>query len=268
MHTMWKGSISFGLVNIPVKMYAATEEKNIRFRYLHEKCQTPIQTVRTCPHCQVEVPWNEVVKGYEYADGKFVLMEKEELEKLLPDENKAIEILDFVDLSEIDPIYFQKTYYLGGQDQNSKAYALLREALRKTGKIGVAQITIRSKQTLGVLRVLEDCLLLETIFYPDEIRAADQVPYVPAGQDLPVKELEMAEKLIENLTTPFDATKYKDEYRARVQEAVEQKIHGQQIVESPSPKPEKVVDLMEALKASLEATKPKKKTTRRKKATS
>lgn len=272
MHTMWKGSISFGLVNIPIKMYAATEEKNIRFRYLHKKCQTPVKSVRTCPNCNIEVPWEEVVKGYEYTDGKFVLMEKEELEKLSPDANKAIEILDFVDLEEIDPIYFQKTYYLGGQDNNNKAYALLREALRKTGKIGVAQITIRSKQTLGVLRVVDNCLVLETIFYPDEIRPANQVPYIPEGENLPDREMEMAEKLIENLTAKFDPGKYKDEYRERVQAAVEQKIHGKEIVEAPEAKPEKVVDLMEALKASLEATKPKKSsqktTSGRKKATS
>jgi DNA end-binding protein Ku len=265
---MWKGSISFGLVNIPVKMYAATEEKNIRFRYLHQKCKNPIQSVRTCPHCEQEVPWNEVVKGYEYADGKFVVMEKEELENLFPDANKAIEILDFVDLKEIDPIYFQKSYYLGGQDANHKAYALLREALRRTGKIGIAKITIRSKQTLGVLRVVDNCLVLESIFYPDEIRDSAQVPYVPEGEDLPQKELEMAEKLIENLTTQFDPSKYKDEYREKVQEAVEQKIHGQEVVVSPSPKPDKVVDLMAALQASLEATKPKKKTRRKKQASS
>lgn len=254
MHTMWKGSISFGLVNIPVKMYAATEEKNIKFRYLHNKCQTPIQTVRTCPHCQQEVPWNEVVKGYEYAEGKFVVMDEEELASLLPDPNKAIEILDFVDLNQIDPIYFQKTYYLGSPDQNNKAYALLREALKQSNKIGVAHVTIRSKRTLAVIRVYQNCLVMETIHYPDEVRDANIVPGVPGSIELPEKELQMAQQLIENLTTEFKPEQYQDEYRHAVETAIEKKISGQEVVEAPVRRPEKVIDLMEALKASLEAT--------------
>lgn len=254
MHTMWKGSISFGLVNIPVKMYAATEEKNIKFRYLHNKCQTPIQTVRTCPHCQQEVPWNEVVKGYEYAEGKFVVMDEEELASLLPDPNKAIEILDFVDLNQIDPIYFQKTYYLGSPDQNNKAYALLREALKQSNKIGVAHVTIRSKRSLAVIRVYQNCLVMETIHYPDEVRDANMVPGVPGLIELPEKELQMAQQLIENLTTEFKPDQYQDEYRHAVETAIEKKISGQEVVEAPARRPEKVIDLMEALKASLEAT--------------
>lgn len=272
MHTMWKGSISFGLVNIPVKMYAATEEKQIRFRYLHKTCRTPIQQVRKCPNCQIEVPWQDVVKGYEYADGRFVLMEKEELEELLPDTAKAIEILDFVDLPQIDPIYFQKSYYLGAQDANNKAYALLREALRQTNKIGIAKVTLRSKQTLAIIRVYDHCLLMETIYYPDEVRDVSLVPEVPGEIELAGKELEMAKQLIENLSTDFQPEKYRDEVRQAIQEAVEKKISGEEVVEAPAKRPEKVIDLMEALKASLEATAPKKggrkAGTKKKKATS
>jgi DNA end-binding protein Ku len=255
VHTMWKGSISFGLVNIPIKMYAATEEKQLRFRSLHKECQTPIQMARHCPHCKKEVPWGEVVKGYEYQEDKFVVMNKEEMEKLLPDQGKTIEILDFVDLKEIDPIYFQKTYYLGAQDAKSKAYALLREALKDSGKIGIAQITMRSKQTLAVVRVYEDCLVMETIFYPDEVRNAELVPDLPADLNLNEKELSMAHQLIEQLTTSFDPSKYQDEYREALKLAVEKKIQGEEIVEVKEIRNEKVVDLMEALKASLEATK-------------
>ncbi|WP_245739906.1 non-homologous end joining protein Ku [Thermoflavimicrobium dichotomicum] len=269
---MWKGSISFGLVNIPIKMYAATEEKDIRFRYLHKECRTPIQNVRMCPHCQKEVPWNEVVKGYEYSDGKFVLMESEELSGLLPNANKAIEILDFVELEEIDPIYFNKTYYLGAQDANNKAYALLREALKTSKKIGVAKVTIRSKQSLAVIRVYGNCLVMETIFYPDEIRDVAMVPGVPDEMELPDKELKMAHQLIENLTIPFDPEKYQDEYRQAIQQALEKKISAEEVVEAPERKPEKVIDLMAALQASLEATsttkKKTKRTPKRKKATS
>lgn len=259
MHTMWKGSISFGLVNIPVKMYAATENKDIRFRYLHKECQTPIKTVRTCPNCEREVPWEEVVKGFEYADGKFVVLEKEELDAIAPDPDKAIEILDFVELKEIDPIYFNKTYYLGAQDENNKAYALLRKALEETGKIGVAKVTIRSKQSLAVIRIYQSCIVMETIFYPDEVRNIKEVPNVPDNAKVTEKELKMATQLIEQLTIAFDPEKYKDEYRAAVQSAIEKKVSDEEIVESPQRRPEKVVDLMEALQASIDATKGKKK---------
>jgi DNA end-binding protein Ku len=270
MHTIWKGAISFGLVNIPVKMYAATEEKNIRFRLLHKECRTPVRMVRMCPTCGREVGADEIAKGFEYASGKFVIMEEEELAALAPEQNRSIEILDFVELKEIDPVYFDRTYYLGAQDQNNKAYALLREALRQTGKIGVAQVTIRSKLSLAVIRVYGDCLVMETIFYPDEVRDTAQVPFVPAGVELPEKELKMANQLIEQLTAPFDPEKYKDEYRQAVEEAVGKKMATEEVVEAPVRRPEKVVDLMEALQASLEATRTKRKKapTKKKKATS
>jgi DNA end-binding protein Ku len=267
MHTMWKGSISFGLVNIPVKMYAATEDKDIRFRYLHKECRTPVKMVRTCPHCNREVSWDEVVKGVEYAKGKYVILENDELEAVSPDPNRAIEIIDFVELKEIDPIYFDKTYYLGAQDENNRAYALLRQALKESGKIGVAKVTIRSKQSMAVIRVYGNCLVMETIFYPDEVRDYKQIPYVPEESELPEKELKMAVQLIEQLTTPFDPEKYKDDYRTALEEIIEKKIGEEETVEVQDRRPEKVVDLMEALQASLAATsgKGKKKGTRTKK---
>ncbi|MDR6224447.1 non-homologous end joining protein Ku [Desmospora profundinema] len=258
MHTIWKGSISFGLVHIPVKMYAATKEKGVSFRNLHRKCKTPIKYTRTCPHCETEVPWEEIVKGYEYADNQFVLMEKDELEAVMPENRKSIEILDFVQLEEIDPIYFDRTYYLGPGDHGDRAYALLREAMRETGRIGVAQITIRSKQSLAVVRVYEGCLVMETIYYPDEVRNAAAVPDVPGQTELPEKETTMAQQLIENLTTAFDPDRYQDTYRQAVEEVIEKKVKGEEVVEVPEKKPERVVDLMEALKASLEQSEGKK----------
>ena len=267
MHTIWKGSISFGLVNIPVRMYAATDEKQVSFRHLHRPCKTPIRYTRTCPTCNKEVSWDEVVKGYEYADGRFVLMEKEELESILPDNRRSIEILDFVDLKEIDPIYFDRSYYLGPGDTGERAYALLREAIESTGKIGVAQLTIRSKQSLAVVRSYRRALVMETIFYPDEVRSADRVPGLPEEAELPAKELEMARQLIENLSTSFDPQKYKDHYRESLEAVIDKKIRGEEIVEAPESRPEKVVDLMEALKASLEATQPKGKGKRKKRTT-
>ncbi|OYD09672.1 non-homologous end joining protein Ku [Paludifilum halophilum] len=258
MHTIWKGSISFGLVNIPVRMYSATKNKSVSFRNIHRPCKTPIQYTRTCPTCEKEVPWDEIVKGYEYADNQFVLMEKDELEAIQPKNRKSIEILDFVRLEEIDPIYFDKTYYLGPGDEGGKAYSLLREAMKDTGKIGVAQITIRSKQSLAVVRVFEQCLVMETIFYPDEVRKADQVPEVPTDLELPEKEMTMAQQLIENLTTEFEPEKYEDDYRKSLEEAIEKKVKGEEIVEAPERQPERVVDLMDALKASLEQSGTKK----------
>ncbi|MFC4078045.1 non-homologous end joining protein Ku [Salinithrix halophila] len=258
MHTIWKGAISFGLVNIPVKMFSATKDKSISFRNLHRKCKTPIQYTRTCPTCKTEVPWEEVVKGYEYADNQFVLMEKQEIESIMPENRKSIEILDFVRLEEIDPIYFDRTYYLGPGDNGNRAYALLRDAMQETGKIGVAQITIRSKQSLAVVRVYNQCLVIETIYYPEEVRDAGQVPEVPREIDLPEKEQKMAVQLIDNLTAEFDPEKYQDDYRRTLEEAIAKKVKGEEIVEAPERQPERVVDLMEALKASLEQSGTKK----------
>jgi len=255
VHTMWKGFISFGLVNIPVNMYAATEEKRLRFRYLHRKCQTPIQTVRKCPKCEQEIAWNEVVRGYEYQDGHYVLMEKDELDELLPDSKKAIEILDFVKLDEIDPIYFNKTYYLGAQEKSNKAYVLLRDALKTTGKIAIARVILRSKQTLAVVRVYQNCLVMETIFYPDEVRSIAQIPDLPEAPQLTEREETMAVQLIEQLTTTFQPENYQDTYREMLEERIQKKIHHEQVVEAPESKPEKVVDLMEALQASLNKVK-------------
>ena len=266
MHTIWKGSISFGLVNIPVRMFTATQSKSVSFRSLHKKCKTPIKYHRYCPTCEEDILWDEVVKGYEYADNQFVLMEKEELESILPEQRKSIEIMDFVKLEEIDPIYFDKTYYLGPGDNGDRAYSLLRDAMDKTGKIGVAKITIRSKQSLAVVRVYQNCLVMETIFYPDEVRDAGQIPDVPQNLDLPEKEMDMAEQLIENLTTQFDPDQYQDEYRQAVEEAIDKKIKGEEIVEAPEKQPERVVDLMDALKASLEESGRKKRKTGGKKA--
>lgn len=265
MHTIWKGSISFGLVHIPVKMFAATKEKGISFRNLHRKCKTPIKYTRTCPHCQMEVPLEEIVKGYEYADNQFVVMEKEELNAIMPENRKSIEILDFVRLEEIDPVYFDRSYYLGPGDHGDRPYALLREAMRDSGRIGVARMTIRSKQSLGVVRVYQGCLVMETIFYPDEVRQADAVPDVPGQTELPEKEMAMAQQLIENLTTSFDPGQYQDTYRQAVEEVIEKKVKGEEVVTVPEKQPERVVDLMEALKASLEQTGEKKRTGGRKK---
>jgi len=256
MQTMWKGSLSFGLVNIPVKMFASTENKDIRFKYLHAECGTPIKNVRTCPVCQREVAWEETARGYEYEPGRFVILSEEDLEELRPDLARTIDIVDFVNLSEIDPIYFDRTYYLSPQDTGTKAYVLLQRAMNDTGKIAVAKVSIRTKQSLAVVRVYRNLLVLETIFYPAEIRPVEQVPGLPQSAAVDEKELTMAVQLVENLTTAFDPTKYNDDYRAAVEELLQKKIEGEEITKAPIQPQGNIVDLMKALQASLDQTGP------------
>ncbi|MCE5168902.1 Ku protein [Paenibacillus profundus] len=256
MHTVWKGAISFGLVHVPVKMHTATEDKDISMRMIHKECGSPLSYVRSCPVCDKEVAWDEIIKGYEYEKGKFVLFDKDELEQLQEDANRAITILDFVDLKEIDPVYFQKTYYLSPDQAGSNAYQLLREALKETAKIGIAKVTIRAKSSLAAIRVIDNCLVMETMFYPDEIRALSQVPNVPEHVEVNPKELDMAKLLISQLSTEFEPEKYTDEYRARLLDQIQRKIAGQEVSAAPSVQPaDNIVDLMAALQASINAMK-------------
>lgn len=270
---MWKGSISFGLVNIPIKMFAATENKDVRFRYIHKECNTPIKYKKICPACNKEVKEDEIVKGFEYEPGHFVVISNEDLNSIKDEVNaKSIEIIDFVNLSEIDPIYFNKTYYLAPQDVVGKAYKLLRKAMEETGKIAIATITIRNKQSLAALRVYENVLVMETIFYPDEVRPISQVPGLPEDENVDEKELNIANQLIDNLTAEFNPTKYKDDYREAMIELINKKIAGKEIKVTKEAPERNVIDLMEALQASLKesktqkgkpATKKKKTTTKK-----
>ncbi|MDF2724679.1 MAG: repair protein [Paenibacillus sp.] len=255
MHTVWKGAISFGLVHVPVKMFSATEDKDISMKYIHTKCGTPLNYVRTCQHCEQAVEWEQIARGYEYEPGKFVLFDKEELDAL-SEASKEIKIIDFVDLTEIDPIYFQKTYYLAPGETGANAYSLLLEAMRQSGKIGIAKVSIRSKSSMAAIRVIQDCIAMETIFYPDEIRSITHVPNLPENPVVNEKELLMAKMLIEQLSTPFEPSKYKDDYREKVLNLIERKIAGEEVKIAPEAQKTNVIDLMAALQASLEAVKP------------
>ncbi|WP_010192313.1 non-homologous end joining protein Ku [Bacillus sp. m3-13] len=296
MHTMWKGSISFGLVNIPIKMYSATEDKDIKLRTLHKECHSPIKYEKVCPNCEKEVEQDDLVKGYEYVKGKYVILSDEELKQLKEEhEDKSVKIIDFVKLEDIDPIYFNRSYFLGPGENGSKAYSLLREALEDSKKIGVAEITIRSKQQLAIVRVYKDCLVMETVHYPDEVRNVGDVPSVPERKEVDKKELDTAITLIDQLTTEFDPEKYHDDYREAVLRLVQEKINKEEGTTTPTDSDKSnVVDLMSALQASIErtkdqsgksvkkktetkadatekntsSTKPKKRTTRKKKASS
>ncbi len=264
MHTMWKGTISFGLVNIPVKMFAATEDKDIKFRYIHNDCKTPIKYEKVCPTCNKEITQDDIVRGYEYEPGRFVVMDDKDIEALKHSTGRAIEILDFVDLREIDPIFFIKSYYLSPQDTGGKAYHLLREAMNRTGKIAVAKITIRDKQSLAALRVYKNLLIMETIYYPDEVRDIAQVPNIPEQVQLDEKELNMANQLIENLTMAFDPGKYTDDYRIELRELIQKKIEGDEVVVRQEAPQHNVIDLMQALQESLKQSEKKKAPTEEK----
>ncbi|MDN9010336.1 Ku protein [Brevibacillus laterosporus] len=252
MHTVWKGSISFGLVNIPVRMFTATEDRDIRFRQLHKECHTPIRYSKVCPTCDREVASDEIIKGYEYEKGNFVMIQDEDLDKIAPETKRAIEIVDFVQLSEIDPIYFDKCYYLSPQETGEKAYSLLRVALQQTGKIAIARITLRNKESLAVLRIYQNGMVLETIFYPDEVRSLAQVPALPqADAPLVESELAMAIQLVESMSRPFQPEQYQDTYRQHLQELITKKLEGKEVATAPSAPRANVIDLMQALKESL-----------------
>lgn len=257
MHTMWKGTISFGLVNIPVKMHAATENKDIKLRQLHKECQSPIKYERTCSTCDREVKNDEIVKAYEYAKDKFVVLDEDDLEALKKEQgDKAVEIVDFVQLEEIDPIYFEKSYFLSPNEGGGKAYGLLRSALKDTEKIGIAKMIIRSKEQLAVIRVYENTLVVETIHYPDEVRQVKDVPNVPEESNTVKQELDTAKMLIEQLTTKFAPEKYTDDYRTALLEIIEAKKNNEEVVVGETkPKSDNVTNLMDALQASLDKAK-------------
>lgn len=258
MHTMWKGSISFGLVNIPIKLHAATEDKDIKLRTLHKECHSPIKYEKVCSACDIEVKPEDIVKAYEYTKGKYVVLDEEELEKLRAEnEEKAVEIIDFVNIVEIDPIYFHKSYYMSPSEGGGKAYSLLRKALQESQKVGLAKIIIRAKEQLAVIRVYENTLVMETIHYPDEVRKAGDVPNVPNEDKVTQKELDTAIMLIDQLTSEFEPNKYTDEYRNALLELIESKRTGQETVTATEKAPaSNVTDLMAALQASIDRTKP------------
>jgi DNA end-binding protein Ku len=254
MRNLWKGAISFGLVNVPVKLYTATEKQEIKFNYLHEKCKTPIKYERRCPTCNVEVPSEEIVWGYEFEKGQYVVLKEEDFARIPDGGGKTIDIVDFVDLKEIDPIYFEKSYYLEPAQGGEKAYALLKRAMQETGKIAVAKVTIRSKESLAVLRVYQNALLMAVIFYPGEIRATAGLTGIQTEPALHENEIKMANSLIDNLSSHFDPQKYTNRYREDLMAVIQSKISGGEIAQTSGRESGKIIDLMDALRASIAAT--------------
>ena len=251
---MWKGAISFGLVTIPVAVYPATEEKTLRFNQLHDEDGGRIRYKRVCEKDGEEVTFEHIVKGYEVEKDRYVVLTDEDLNAIPVESSRAIDIHRFVDLDEIDPVMFKKSYYLVPEETGAKAYALLREAMADDGRVGIAKVSFRDKEHLAALRFKDEAFVLETMYWPDEIREADF-----GGVDVSAKirgqELEMAKQLIESLSGDWNPEEYSDEYREAMLQIVEAKLNGQEIeVVAPEPTA-KVVDLMEALKASVAAAK-------------
>jgi DNA end-binding protein Ku len=250
---IWKGAVSFGMVSIPIKLYTATEEKDVSFNLLHKKDGARIKQQRYCPEDDAVVEWNDVVRGYEIGPDQYVVMEPEDFEKVPVDTTHAIEITDFVPAAQIDPIYYQKTYYLEPDKIGAKPFALLREVLKDSSLVALAKVTLRQKEQLCTLRVFENTIALETMLYADEIRSAQDLD-VPEETAIGEKELAMAKSLVDMLTGDFEPEKYHDNYREALLELIERKAEGQEI-KRPAPVAGKVTDLMEALRASVEAAK-------------
>jgi DNA end-binding protein Ku len=258
---IWSGTISFGLVSVPVKMYSATESKELRFHFLDRRDLTPIGYDKVREDTGESVSPDEIVRGFEVEKGRYVPIEDEDLDRLDIELTHSIDILDFVDLDEIDPIYFRKGYYLMPQEGAEKPYRLLVKALEETGKVGVAKVVIRNKQHLAALRAHDGVLVLETMYYSDEVRQPESIDG-KSGR-LQKAELEMAKSLVENLSGSFKPEKYDDTYRKELLKLIRDKAKGRELPEPQTQEEGEVVDLMAALRESIAQTKKQKPKSRR-----
>ena len=251
--SMWRGVISFGLVNIPVRLYTAVRQNDIRFHLLHDQDKSRLQRRMVCPIEGREVPAEHVIRGYEVAPGRHVIVDEQELEALAPKASRAIEILHFVDLKDIDPVYYQKPYYLLPEEHAEKSFQLFLQALQRTKKVGIARFVMRNKEYLAAIRPSEGLLILETMYFADEIVSADRLEWEGVKARVGDRELKTAEQLVESLSSKFEPEKIHDEYREAVLKLVERKAEGEEVVAQPEapPKATEVSDILAALEASL-----------------
>jgi DNA end-binding protein Ku len=267
MAAIWKGSLTFGLVNIPVELKTAVRADHISFRLLHKEDLSPVKYERVCQAENEPIPWSEIVKGYEYEKGKFVVLTDQDFKAAALEQSKTIDILDFVKEDEIDPRYFETPYYLVPSKGGEKPYALLREAIRRTGSVGIGKIIIRQTQHLAGVKVIGDALVLEIMRFENELIDAKEFNF-PSRENVRPQELQMAEQLVENLAEPFDPTRYTDEYRANLMKVIKAKMKGKKVkLEEPEgeARDSGVLDLMSRLRASLEEGSGKKGAVRAKK---
>jgi DNA end-binding protein Ku len=268
MRPIWKGAISFGLISIPVKLFSAVENRSLKFHLLHDEDGGRIKYKRECAKCGKEVDWSDIVKGYEYSKDHYVTFTDEELEAVAVDSIKAIDVVSFVPLSDIDPIYFDKTYYVIPEASGLKAYKLLSEALEAEGQVGVAKVALRDKEHLSTIRLKDDVFVLETMHWPDEIRNPE---FEELSKKVEVRdqEVKMARQLIQQLSDEFKPEQFEDEYRVELQKLAERKVEGEEVTVAAEPEeePAPVVDIMEALKASVDEAKKRKDSSGSKKTT-
>ena len=247
--TVWKGHLTFGLVSFPVKLYTAARSENISFNQLHKSDNSRIKQVIYCQNEDKPVPRSELVKGYEYEKDRYVVIDDEEIKKMAPATAKVMEILEFVKSAEVDPVYFENSYYMAPDDAGEKPYALLYEVLRHSGYVGVAKVAMHNREHIVIFRPGATGLLMHTMYYSHEIRKVEEfrTDTTVVGE----KERALAQMLVETLAAPFEPDKYKDNYRENLQAMIDAKIKGQEVVAPPVQEPAKVIDIMEALKQSL-----------------
>lgn len=256
--SIWSGSISFGLVNVPIKLYSAVSRKTVRFHQLNQQTGNRIQQKRVDPESGEEVPYEQIIKGYELTKDSYVIIKPDELEALDPQKTRTVDIEDFVDLEEIDPIYYDHPYYLVPDKGATKAYGLLLDAMKEANKVAVARVVLRNKEQLVAIRPAGDVLMMETMIFHDEVVPTEELEDLPEGEELRAsdRELRMAQQLIDSLASDWEPDKYRDEYRDKVLDLIERKAQGEEIAVQPeAPQPTKVPDLMAALEASLAAVK-------------
>ena len=254
MRAIWKGSISFGLVNIPIALYPATRREELKFRLLRESDHSPVNYKRVAEKDGKEVAWEQIVKGYEYERGKFVVLSEKDFQRVDLEATQTVDIQDFVDVEEIDPMYFYKPYFLEPQKGGDKAYVLLRDVLAKTGKVGIAKVIIKTRQYLAGVKALKHALVLELMHFAQELSDAEKLN-LPKKMEPGKREIDMAQALVESMTSKWDPAKYKDDYRDALLEVIEEKVEagGKEIESKPKAKktPSKVIDLVAILQESL-----------------
>jgi DNA end-binding protein Ku len=256
--SIWSGAISFGLVNVPVKLYSAVSRKTVRFNQLNAETGNRIQQKRVDPETGEEVSYDQIVKGFELTKDRYVVITPDEMDALDPERTRTVDIEDFVDLADIDPIYYDHPYYLVPDKGAAKAYGLLLNAMEASGKVAIARVVLRSKEQLVAIRPAGELLMMETMIFADEVVPHDEIDDLPDAKDLKVsdREVQMAQQLIDSLSSEFEPEKYRDEYRDKVLDLIERKAQGEEIIAAPeAPAPAKVPDLMAALEASLAAVK-------------
>jgi len=265
MRAIWKGSISFGLVNIPIALYPATRKEELSFRLLRKSDLSPVNYKRVAEKDGKEVPWDQIVKGYEYEKGKYVVLKDEDFQRVDLEATQTVDIQDFVDVDEIDPMFFYKPYYLEPQKGGDKAYALLRDSLKESNKVGIAKVVIKTRQYLAGVKPEDGALVLELMHFADELADTDKL-HVPKKVEVGKREMNMAKALVDSMSAKWDPQKYHDEYREALMEVIEEKVEagGKEIETKPkkAPKPTKVIDLVSVLQKSLEQTGAQKKKTK------